>query len=759
MKRIIKTISDNFIQEALASPRMLEDLAAMEKYMSESYDGRTFVELIQNADDAQSSAVRVFSVDDTLIVANTGRPFNEADIMAICRSGSSNKQRGTSIGYRGVGFKSATTISSEIVIYSGGAYFTFSKELCAKTLGKTVDRVPTVRIPFPYEEKHLSAKVSSAIEGAEADGFTTFFIFLHANIRKFITELEGFNSGWLLFLKNISKVELDLLDIRKTCKVSRKTISDQDSLVKIIGGKEQWYIVTDGAVSLAFKYDERGIVPCSNNDSSFHCFLPTMDKTGYPFKVNADFSTDPSRKHLILDDMTKQALERITRLYASFVTRVMISKDEKLLVAATLINSPLSLSELASELEKGILQKLRQTDWVTLNSGAITSPENTHILPSWLTADEQDLLVSKVPSVANSTPQISLLRQVEKLDKFLVKLGAKDLPVAVLSGVLKQIDSVSKLEAAFIGKIFVYSCRGNLSNRDVLQDIFIPLTEGKYGRIADISESTQIDTEFLAALAVLSSKEKTNLADSFPVFSCLLRAKPVQQKAGAKISLTKSADLGKKATLAINKWKTPIQNCIAVEALNGWTAKDVSRKNTEYSVQSTNAAGQTRYLAVKKIDILGDSFKLSESEYSAAQRLGDSFELFIIATEGSEIEYAYIKNPLETLELSKVVKEWEWCCDRYSVESEVTGDAPEVIDDNFLRNMSREFLNSQQLLILQRIADKGTVVLEQKELIIVNQINSISDFYTSSPVLKINDNEVCIMADKVSAVKKLLSDK
>lgn len=759
MKRIIKTISDNFIQEALASPRMLEDLAAMEKYMSESYDGRTFVELIQNADDAQSSAVRVFSVDDTLIVANTGRPFNEADIMAICRSGSSNKQRGTSIGYRGVGFKSATTISSEIVIYSGGAYFTFSKELCAKTLGKTVDRVPTVRIPFPYEEKDLSAKVSSAIEGAEADGFTTFFIFLHANIRKFISELEGFNSGWLLFLKNISKVELDLLDIKKTCKVSRKTIGDQDSLVKIIGGKEQWFIVTDGAVSLAFKYDERGIVPCNSNDSSFHCFLPTMDRTGYPFKVNADFSTDPSRKHLILDDMTKQALERITRLYASFVTRVMISKDEKLLAAATLINSPLSLSELASELEKGILQKLRQTDWVTLNSGAITSPENTHILPSWLTAEEQDLLVSKVTSVANSTPQISLLRQVEKLDKFLVKLGAKDLPVAVLSGVLKQIDSISKLESAFAGKLFVYSCRGNLSNRDVLQDIFIPLTDGKYGRITDISESTQIDTEFLAALSVLSSKEKTTLADSFPVFSCLLSAKPVQQKAGAKISLTKSADLGKKATLAINKWKTPIQNCIAVEALNGWNAKDVSRKNTEYGVQSTNATGQTRYLAVKKIDILGDSFKLSESEYSAAQRLGDSFEIFIIATEGSEIEYAYIKNPLETLELSKVVKEWEWCCDSYSVESEVTGDAPEVIDDNFLRNMSREFLNSQQLLLLQRIADKGTVILEQKELIIVNQINSISDFYTSSPVLKITDNEVCIMADKLSAVKKLLSDK
>ena len=83
MKNIIEQISDNFIAEALASPRMLEDLAAMEKYMSESYDGRTFVELLQNADDAESCRVKVFLVGDTLVVANDGRPFNESDIMAI----------------------------------------------------------------------------------------------------------------------------------------------------------------------------------------------------------------------------------------------------------------------------------------------------------------------------------------------------------------------------------------------------------------------------------------------------------------------------------------------------------------------------------------------------------------------------------------------------------------------------------------------------------------------------------------------------
>ena len=64
----ISEISASFIKEAMASPRMLEDLAAMERYMSESYDGRTFVELLQNADDANSTQVKVLLEGDTTLI-------------------------------------------------------------------------------------------------------------------------------------------------------------------------------------------------------------------------------------------------------------------------------------------------------------------------------------------------------------------------------------------------------------------------------------------------------------------------------------------------------------------------------------------------------------------------------------------------------------------------------------------------------------------------------------------------------------------
>ena len=41
----------------------------------------------------------------------------------------------------------------------------------------------------------------------------------------------------------------------------------------------------------------------------------------------------------------------------------------------------------------------------------------------------------------------------------------------------------------------------------------------------------------------------------------------------------------------------------------------------------------------------------------------------MIATEASEAEYIYIKNPYEKVELNRVVKEWEWVCLQVGISS------------------------------------------------------------------------------------------
>ena len=103
--KIILEIQASFVREAVSSPLLLSDLASMEKYISESYQGRSLIELLQNADDALSSKFSIVRVNKTTyIIANNGRDFNDDDVISICRSGASTKQRkSSSIGFRGIG--------------------------------------------------------------------------------------------------------------------------------------------------------------------------------------------------------------------------------------------------------------------------------------------------------------------------------------------------------------------------------------------------------------------------------------------------------------------------------------------------------------------------------------------------------------------------------------------------------------------------------------------------------------------------------
>lgn len=86
LRDTINKINREYIAEAKNSPTLIEDMAAMEKYMAESYSGRIFVELLQNADDCGSSRIILQEYNGSIIFANNGRPFDDNDIVSISRS-------------------------------------------------------------------------------------------------------------------------------------------------------------------------------------------------------------------------------------------------------------------------------------------------------------------------------------------------------------------------------------------------------------------------------------------------------------------------------------------------------------------------------------------------------------------------------------------------------------------------------------------------------------------------------------------------
>lgn len=199
---IIQQLADSFIQEAIASPILMNDLATMEMYIAESYSGRSLIELIQNADDAGATRFLVQAIDDsTFIAANNGRVFNFDDLKSLCRSGASTKKRkSNAIGFRGIGFKAVVNYAENVHVISGEFQFTFSRLKTSGLLPSDI-KVPLIRIPHKYAE----ARYVHYIDSLTRQGFNTIFIFETTN-NKLGQEVVEFSSDCLLFLNNISIV-------------------------------------------------------------------------------------------------------------------------------------------------------------------------------------------------------------------------------------------------------------------------------------------------------------------------------------------------------------------------------------------------------------------------------------------------------------------------------------------------------------------------------------------------------------------------
>lgn len=437
---IDKKISDSFLKEAMNSPQLLEDMASMEKYLSESYGNRVFIELLQNADDCGSKKIIFIRDGGDLVFANNGRPFNENDIMSICRSGASSKKRGESIGFRGVGFKSTTYLSSEIIILSNNVSFSFSKSICAKALNKKVDKVPTARIPFLVDYTP-STNVSKILN----DGFTTVFVFKNAKLNEFSSEFEEINDGYFLFLRNIESCVVNINKTHYECKLSRMP-HKYGELVQNLKSKRNWLNISQEHVTLSFLYEDGIIQECQKSDALFHCYLPTFDNCPYPFKINYDFTTDPSRKHITYDTIFDSAISIAAKLIANILTKAFSGKDNLLFRNIfTLLDSPSSFTFINLALKTKFETEIQASVMLSLQNGDIIPISEYKIFPEWLEESEKHYIREHSNFVKEHTLPIEMFRQIVNLESFIAEYSNTEYSQEDWIKILEDEDFVDSL--------------------------------------------------------------------------------------------------------------------------------------------------------------------------------------------------------------------------------------------------------------------------------------------------------------------------
>jgi hypothetical protein len=682
---ILHSVRDELMSEAKLSPGLLTDLANLERYVAETYSARAFIELLQNADDAGAKRFRVIQDGDRLICANDGRPFSRSDFHSLCRSASSDKKRGQSIGYRGIGFKSVVGMVSEVHLLSESLQATFSRQLSQESLGMNVP-TPLVRIPhllaLPPDEQ-LAEKLAEI----RAAGFSTIFIFSGINSAKVEEEFVLFDAEYLLFLRNIIEATLSGTKERRFY-CSREALHDQCREVRIVSDdrRSDWLVHSFARCDIAFSLLDGKPVPLNSSSALVHAFLPTLEQTGFGIRINADFSTDPSRTRIVFDGYTGEcvasAADAVAKLFHEAIQKNPIDLDAALCLAPTFNVATLAFQKRTLRTE--LIERVR--DRLAVLKDQFLVP------PPWLNAsDAVNAAIAVGKSMILAEPSdgelLAFLRylgvQPLSFDAVLTATHSKSLSNkgyaevaafairnAATGGHAKRIAEVP----IWLGSGEVQSLITLARSGDALSDAFIQeinaagVTGNELARFVRVAVGDAVNTLVpglqtevvgTSEFAVITEPMFTSPSG---VYDPLLEFSPVSPPA----TLPHRPEL---ETKFLPAWRGAEQYVAQVLQSHGYTVEDRSRQNLGYDLHATKD-NRKYYVEVKLLDYAGQPFVITPNEEAVARECGNNYILALTLCGKDGVHIQFVHDPVVKLKFVRQCRQWVWECSEYEYASQ-----------------------------------------------------------------------------------------
>ena len=665
---IVEKLHNSFLEEAKRSPILLSDLANMEKYISESYTGRSLIELLQNADDAGASKFEIVEISSKVYgVANNGREFCENDLVSLCRSGTSTKKRKTNtIGYRGIGFKSVVNYAKAVHLYSGHIATTFSRQL-TKNLLPEANTVPLIRIPH----KFCGNAYDNSINDLLRDRYSTVFVF-ETEGDCLLDEISMFDTSCMLFLRNIREIHFNLSSKKITYMVKYTNLSSLCDEIEFLGtqNNDRWIVCSDelkSDVKLAFKYDGNRVIPASPQESVIHSFMPTNDKLNVPIKINGDFSTDPSRTKVIYDTETENAIEGCVDLTNNILKNILAENYDRygfinILAQASL--DPLRAIK-GNTISDFYIEKLIKKAKEQLQKYAEDVKE-IYYQPQGITnVDfEQICRINNIYGIGNDIDA-----NIRGILQFVKMIGIRILPIGMMLDAMKDciLSKESRIEVMYE---LVDRSRFGLDKALLTKfnnaNVITFNTDVK--KVINCDKNDIIEDSFNAAVI-----EKVGSVVYVEQFYKVLGLKNIRQQGYNKeispsIISRNVGSIGTKSV--VKKWRTVEQNLGEIlRSLDGVVnVIDVAAQNVGYDIETIMTDGTHRYYEVKSVDNMGNAFTMTNNEFSSAVQYKDKYYLAIVQQDESRIEVCFICDPISTLNMTKRVTKWEWYCSSYTGE-------------------------------------------------------------------------------------------
>lgn len=670
---MLDVVRKSLVEEAVKSPNLLADLAGLESYVAESYDARSFIELLQNADDAEASKFHAEQIGAFLVVANNGKCFTKSDFESLCRSSASSKSRGETIGYRGIGFKSVVGVAKRVHLISDELAATFCRNMTSAEVADAT-KVPLIRIPHPLNLGAASS-LKPKLKALQKTGYQTIFVFEDLVAHAVATEFQSFDPASLLFLRNVEEAKLignqsqhvlaDNTQISKGCR--RVSIKANESV-------SEWIVHEKAGIALASSVVNEIATPLPALDAVVHAFLPTHEKSGIGAKINGDFSTDPSRTKVVLDERSENCTKQVAWFLLDLIEKC-ITKNELNSLAPLIPSEDIRMTEF----ERPSFKKALFAELIAQGKGRFSK---ISIRPAWFESFHDFEKVAKASGLKVLPPDFE---KVKGLFSFIRALGAKEARLNQLERGLKNEElsanaavevaaKVAELESTMqldvdIGDWKIWSNGGKRVSTNELKNKPAPIENATL--LAEKVGGEKVLTRFLER--TIGEKQAELI---FPKES---GGKPVESDEVDKSNFLKDriSGLGLKERVAgsgqysvdaassVTKWRSVEIQVMQYLQSQGWRVTDVSKRNVGYDLEGLSPDAEKFYFEVKSLSRVGEVFSLSTNEEVVARQHGNNYVLALVHVTNAHFEIELIPDPANHLSFVRQCRQWAWVCEDY----------------------------------------------------------------------------------------------
>ena len=470
-------------------------------------------------------------------------------------------------------------------------------------------------------------------------------------------------------------MSIDYKKIKRQIVVDHISTKQLQTVVRIFEGenRDEWLLEStkkNNIDRIAFKKINGSIVPALPAESVIHSFTPTYEFAGAYLKINGDFTTDPSRKTVDLDDISKKSFHNSVSILVDSISSILNGDLTKKGFFSPFINVQGSDStRFKSLLFKAIETGLQKSEILT-KYNTIEKFSGIRLKPEWLNyEDYENLCFNSIVAIPKE-----LISTYPELFSFLSLINVKTLS---LEEVIQQINSanISVMGSAQIFEKIIKQFRYDLDAAKIerLKTLKIFPSNNRFVNAGNLEKAIQINVEFRNYL-----KTNTDPSD-IEMFYKKLAIEPEEQpkdSTSVKTNQNQSAQKNEpeifktfKYEPAIKKWRSAEQNAAEyLKSLNSvLSVRDVTQANLGYDLEVMLLTGKRIYVEIKSVATFSEPFKISNNEYTSAHSYGKNYLIALVIND-EPFQIKFVPDPIKTLSFEKKCERWSWFCEQYGTE-------------------------------------------------------------------------------------------